>query len=194
YKKEKIPFFPNVKVQRWRNGDYQIVGFFRQTDTGMRYGTFIPDCEKWPVSPQRKAGGRPYAPYPCVYDIKNGLTVGRPGWFITQISPGSASLYALLPEPLPPLSAIVPKKARLGTPVVVKVAVPKARGLHAIKLRALTPDGQPAKFWDQSVLVGKGPKEIVLPMAWNDPTGEWTITLTDLFSPETEQAVTVSVE
>ncbi|KPK49745.1 MAG: hypothetical protein AMK72_03765, partial [Planctomycetes bacterium SM23_25] len=194
YKKEKIPYFPNVKVQRWRSGDYQIVAFFRQTDTGMRYGTFIPDCEKWPVSPQRKAGGRPYAPRPWVYDIKNGLTVGQPTWFITQINPGSPSLYALLPGPLPPLPVIAPKSARRGGPIVVRVSVPKARGLHAVKLRARTPDGKRAKFWKQSVLVGKEPKEVVLPLAWNDPTGEWTITLTDLFSPETRILLTLQVQ
>ena len=194
YKKEKIPFFPNVKVRRWRSGDYQVVGFFRQTDTGMRYGTFIPDGESWPVSPQRKARGRPYAPHPYVYDIKNGLTVGRPTWFITRIDPGTPSLYTLLPGPLAPLSVTAPDKARRGTPVVVKVAVPKARGLHCIRLRARTPDGQPAKFWDQSVLVGREPKEIALPLAWNDPAGDWMIALTDLFSSDTARELTLDVE
>jgi len=194
YKKEKVPYFPNVKVQRWRSGDYQIVGFFRQTDTGMRYGTFIPDGEKWPVSPQRKAGGRPYAPRPYVYDIKNGLTVGRPGWFITRINPGSPSLYALLPGPLPRTSAAMPERARRGTAIRLKLAIPEARGLHCVKLRARTPDGQPAKFWGKSVLVGKEPKGIVLPVAWNDPIGKWAITLTDLFSRETEEVLTIPVE
>ena len=194
YKQEKVPYFPNVKVQRWRSGDYQIVGFFRQTDTQMRRGSFIPDGENWPVSPQRKESGRPYAPLPWVYDVKNGLTVGQATWFITQINPGSPSLYALLPGPLPPISATAPKQAHRGTPIQLKLAVPEARGLHCVKLRARTPDGQPAKFWDQSVQVGKEPKEVILPLAWNDPAGEWTITLTDLFGADTETVLTVRVE
>lgn len=93
YKQEKVPYFPNVKVQWWRNGDYQLVGFFRQTDTQMRRGSFVPDGENWPVSPQRKELGRSYAP-----------------------------------------------------------------------------------------------------LAWNDPTGDWTITLTDLFSAETELLLKVQVQ
>jgi len=153
YKQEKVPFFPNVKVQRWQNGGYQIVGFFRQTDTQMRRGSFI-----------------------------------------TQINPGSPSLYALLPGPLPPISATVPKQARRGTPIRVKLSVPQARGLHCIELRARRPDGQPAQFWDQSVLVGRQTKEITLPLAWNDPTGEWTVTFTDLFNDETEVVLKVEVK
>ena len=194
YKQEKVPYFPNVKVQRWQNGDYQIVGFFRQTDTQMRRGSFIPDGENWPVSPQRKESGRPYAPLPWVYDVKNGLAVGQANWFITQINPGSPSLYALLPGPLPPISATMPKQARRGAPIRLKIAVPEARGLHCIRLRARTPDGHPAKFWNQSVLVGRQTKEITLPLAWNDPTGEWTITLTDLFNDETEVVLKVEAK
>lgn len=193
YKKEKVPYFANVKVRRWRNGDYQIVGFFRQTDTQMRRASFIPDCEKWPVSPQRKESGRPYPPRPWVYDIKNGLTVGQATWFTTEITPGSPSLYALLPGPLPPIAATAPRQARRGSPIRMTLAVPAARGLHCIKLRARTPEGQPAKCWDQSVLVGKEPREVVLPAAWNDPAGNWTIKVTDLFSAETEETVVISV-
>ena len=78
--------------------------------------------------------------------------------------------------------------------VVLKLSVPNARGLHAIKLRAQLPDGSPAKFWDQTVQAGKEPKEVVLPVAFNDPVGAWTLTFTDLFSAETAQQRTLSVE
>jgi len=37
-------------------------------------------------------------------------------------------------------------------------------------------------------------REIVLPLAWDDPPGEWTIRLTDLFSAEAEIALTVQVK
>jgi len=194
YKMEKVPFFPNVKVQRWKNGDYQIVAFFRQTDTAMRRGAFIADSERWPVSPQRKASGRPYDPFPWVYDIKNGVTVGQANWFIVQIDPGSPSLYALLPGPLPPMAIDLPKQARRGSQVKLKLSVPGARGLHSIKLRAVMPDGKPAAFWDRSIMVGKEPAEVILPLAWNDTVGPWQITFTDLFSPGTARTLTLRVE
>jgi hypothetical protein len=76
----------------------------------------------------------------------------------------------------------------------MKLSVPEARGLHCIKLRARRPDGQRAQLWDRSVLVGRQAKEITLPLAWNDPTGEWTITLADLFNDETELLLRGDVE
>jgi hypothetical protein len=194
YKGENVPFFPGVRVQRWRNGDYEIVGFFRQVDTEARRGSCIPDGEKWPVSPERKASGRPYTPFPYVYDLKNGLTVGQANWFIVPLDPGRAVFYARLPGPVPPMAVEAPKTARRGAPVVVKLAVPQARGLHAIKVRALLPDGTPAKFWEQTVQVAKDPVTVQLPLAYNDPAGLWTLTCTDLFGADTAQTVTITVE
>jgi hypothetical protein len=194
YKTEKVPYFRGVRVQRWRSGDYEIAGFFRQVDIEQRRGAFIPDSEKWPVSPQRQASGRPYAPYPYACDLKHGLTVGQANWFIVPLDPGRAAFYALLPGPLAPMSIELPKAAKRGAPVVLKLSVPGARGLHAIKLRAVLPNGQPAAFWSQTVQVGKEPKEVVLPLAFNDPIGVWTLTFTDLFSAETACTETVEVK
>ena len=190
--RQKTPFYPQTQVQRWKNGDYQIVGIFRQTSGGC--GQIIFDSPQNPVSPQRKASDRPYASFPHVYDIKGGLTVGRGDWFITMIEPGSPSLFVMLPGPLPPMSIDVPKQAKRGAPIVAKVSVPEARGLHSIKFRAVMPDGSPAKFWDQSVVVGREPKTLLLPLAYNDPAGEWTLTFTDLFSKDTEQHLALTVE
>ena len=38
------------------------------------------------------------------------------------------------------------------------------------------------------------PVTVTLPLAYNDPVGEWTIALTDLFGADTEQRVTINVE
>lgn len=191
---ERVPFVQNVRVQRWRNGDYEIAGFLRQEVDGLFYCAVIPDHPNWPVSPERKAGGRPYAPAPWAYDLKNGLTVGPAYWYIMPIEPGRAQLYAHLPGPLPPMKVELPKQAQRGTPITLKLAVPQARGLHAIKLRARLPDDTPAKFWDQTVQVAKDPVTVTLPLAFNDPVGEWTVVLTDLFGVETEQKITIKVE
>jgi len=194
YKNESVPYFQGIRVQRWKNGNYQIVGFFKQTGTGDGAGSVLHDSAAFPVSPQRKASGRPYAPFPYVYDIRNGVTVGNGDWFVTRITPGSPSLYAFLPGPLPAMFIEMPKQARRGTPVTLKLSVPEARGLHSIKLRAVMPNGQPAVFWDRSILVSRNPEQVVLPLAWNDASGTWKITFSDLFSPETSQTMTLQVE
>ena len=195
YRNERKPFLQSVRVQRWRNGDYEIAGFLRQVGGSDPWsGAVIPDHPNWPVSPERKAGGRPYAPAPWVYDLKNGLTVGPAYWYIVPLETGRAMLYAHLPGPLPAMKVELPKQAGRGAPLTLKLSVPQARGLHAIKLRATLPDGAPAKFWDQTVQVAKEPVTVTLPLAYNDPAGEWTVTLTDLFGVETERKTTIKVE
>jgi hypothetical protein len=52
----------------------------------------------------------------------------------------------------------------------------------------------PAKFWDRSILAAAKPDDVVLPLAWNDPAGEWKLTFTDPFSPDARRTETVTVE
>jgi hypothetical protein len=44
------------------------------------------------------------------------------------------------------------------------------------------------------VIAGKTPTEVALPIAHNDPEGEWTLSITDTFTPETRQQLTIDVE
>lgn len=179
YKKETVPFMGNVKVQRWSNGQYQVVGFFRESDKIVDMGAVIfTDATKTP----------------WICDIKHGLALGRSSYTVFDVIPGKAALFAFLPGPVPPMAIELPKEAVRGTPAVVKVSVPKAGGLHAIRLTAVGPDGKPADFWNQNIIVGVEAREIVLPLAFNDSPGTWTLTFTDAFSPTTRQTLKLMVK
>jgi hypothetical protein len=194
FRKEKDPWFGNARVQRWRDGDYTILGLFRQIDTQPARASVIFDSEKWPVSPERKASGRPYPEFPWVYDIKQDLPAGQTHWFIAELPQGRATFHALLPGPLPQMQVEMPAKAARGSGVKVRVAVPEARGRHAIRLTARRPDGSPARYWEQNLIVDRTPVEIVLPVAFNDPAGAWTVTLRDVFGSETAVTRPLAVE
>ena len=194
FKKEKTPWFGNVRVQRWKDGDYTILGLFRQIDTQPARASVIFDGEKWPVSPERKASGRPYAAFPWVYDLKNDLPAGQTHWFIAELPPGRATFHALLPGPLAAMRVEMAEQAKRGGGVKLRLSVPEARGRHAIRIEAARPDGTAARFWTQNVLVDRGPVEIVLPVAWNDPTGAWSLTFRDVFGSETAITRTLTVE
>ena len=75
----------------------------------------------------------------------------------------------------------------------LKLQVPGAAGLHAVRIRATTPDGQIAEWLNQVVIVGPNPKETVIPIAVNDPKGKWTIKAIDLFTERAER-VTLTVK
>jgi hypothetical protein len=194
FRKESTPWFGNVRVQRWKNGDYTILGLFRQVATQPARVSVIFDSKKWPVSPERKASGRPYTAPPWVYDIKRDLPAGQTNWFIDELPPGRATFHAILPGPLAAMKVEMPKQAERGGAVKLRLSVPEARGRHAIRIEATRPDGSPARFWKQNVLVDRSVVEIVLPVAWNDPAGAWSLTFRDVFGGETAVTRSLTVE
>jgi hypothetical protein len=185
FRKEGTPWFGNVRVQRWRDGDYTILGLFRQIDTRPARASVIFGSEKWPLSPEQKASGRPYPELPWVYDIKHDLPSGQTQWFIDELPPGRATFHAILPGPLATMRVEMPETVARGDGVNVRLALPEARGRHAIRLTATRPDGSAARFWEQNVIVDREPVEVVLPVAFNDPAGVWTVTFRDVFGSET---------
>jgi hypothetical protein len=185
FRKEKTPWFGNVRVQRWRDGDYTVLGLFRQIDTGPVRASVIFGSEKWPLSPERKASGLPYPEFPWVYDIKHDLPSGQTQWFIDELKPGRATFHAILPGPLAATKVEMSEQAKRGGGVTLRLSVPEARGRHAIRIEATRPDGTAARFWAQNVICDRTPVEVVLPVAFNDPAGVWTVTFRDVFGSET---------
>jgi len=172
--KSKNPYVGNIRLQRWRNGDVVILALHRET--GQR---------------QQVTVSRPEEMH--VYDLRDRVYVGKTGRWMNQIIPSRARFFALLPERCPAPKVEYPESAARGERLRLRISVPGARGWHALKLEARTPDGVALEWWERTVLVRDKPEEVTLPVAYNDPTGMWTITLTDTFSPEARTTVQVEV-
>jgi hypothetical protein len=174
----------NVKVQRWRNGDMQLVSVFRETGEQLK-AHFI------------TGGGTTN----WVYDLRNDLAVGfvNAGWFggdfVMDVLPSQATFFALLPRKLPmPVLELASSKVAPGQTAVLRLKVPEAAGLHVFKLTAARPDGTAADYWEQVVIVGREPKEVPLPVAFNDPAGVYSLTVRDLFDRKTAHSVSLTVQ
>ena len=173
----------NVKVQRWRNGDMQFVAVFRETGPAVA-AHFITGSgtTNW------------------VYDLRNDMALGKinAGWFggdfVMDVIPSRATFFALLPRELPrPALELASSQVAPGRTAVLRLSVPEAAGLHALKLTAARPDGTPADYWEQVVIVGREPKEVPLPVAFNDPPGSYVLTARDLFDRKTAHTVSLTV-
>lgn len=185
----KARFTGNLELQRWRNGSYEIVSLFRQTGVREVSGAYAQVA-----LPAELAGG---AGHRYVYDIRDDVTVGKllPGWYwIHDILPARAGFYVSMPEPCPPMKVDMPRTARRGAVLKAAVSVPRAGGLHAIKMRITRPDGSAFDPPVPCVLADSKPQEWILPVAFNDPPGAWAITATDVFTHETTQTLTLTVE
>ncbi|MBM4163660.1 MAG: hypothetical protein FJ222_04375 [Lentisphaerae bacterium] len=174
----------NVKLQRWRNGEMQLVAVFRETGEQIR-AHFI--------------AGRGTTNW--VYDLRNDMAVGKvdTGWFggdfVMDVIPSRATFFALMPRELPrPNLELTSSKVSPGETAILRLNVPEAAGLHALKLTVARPDGTPADYWEQVAIVGREPKEVQLPVAFNDPAGEYALTVRDLFDRKTAHTLPLTVQ
>ena len=108
--------------------------------------------------------------------------------------PARASFFALTPQKLQPPKLELPSTVQRGIRLTARVSVPGAAGLHALRLRVKTPDGIPFKPWEQTLLTDAAGIAADLPLAVNDPAGQWELSVTDCFSSEAKTTMTLNVE
>ncbi len=160
---------PDIEITRWRNGDIELLALLGKYDGQARV-----------TLPAAKS----------VYDLKSKEALGHVEGFVTSLRPNSASFFALLPEPAP-LPEIMLKRASVfaGAAASARIRVPGAEGSHALRVSAVAPDGEPAPWLDKTLIIGRKARDIALPFAYNDPTGDWRIRVADLYSGESAEAV-----
>jgi len=153
----------NVEAVRWRNGDIELLGLFR-------------------ASGEREDARVTLSTPRYVYNLRERRRLGPAATFTVPIVPSRATFLALTSEPVWLPRIDLPRTIQRGQQAVGHVTVRGGRGLHAIRLRAETPDGQPAEWLNQVVMVGPEGTDVILPFAFNDPAGRWTVRAIDLYT------------
>ena len=156
----------DVELVRWRNGDTDIVAVFREG--GKRTEVTM-------------AGASPRV----VYDLRQRKTLGQKGKWTTTIIPDRATFFVLARKALPQPEIKLDRTAvDRGQIVKATVVVPKAEGLHAFRVR-IGPRGKPLDCHDQTLVAGREPVTFMIPVAYNDPAGDYEISATDVASNAT---------
>ncbi len=169
----------NTQIIRWRNGHIELLALFNE---GMGMG-WLDTSKGGKAQPAQVTLPRPM----YVYDLRHHKALGRVKTFTTGIIPCRATFFALLPREAPDAQLrLSTSSTPPGKVVTARLEVPGLAGLHALRIRATTPNGQPADWLDRVVIVGRQGAEVPLPVAFNDPPGKWTIRAIDLY---TEKAV-----
>ena len=165
----------DLETVRWRNGDIELVALFRHTGDDE-------DVQVELAQPRHVRDLRFRRSFDGVRAFPTKVLGSRPTWL------------ALSPKPLASVKATLPKpKVPRGTQPVLRLQVPGAQGLHAVRIRATTPEGKPAEWLHRVVIVGAEPVEVPLPIALNDPKGQWTLRAIDLFT-DTGPTASLTVE
>jgi len=171
----------NLETIRWKNGDLEIVALFRHTGDDE-------DAQVELAEPR------------FVYDLRTKKALGQVKSFPTRLIGSRPTWLLLAPRELASVRATLSKaEAAPGERPILRLEVPGAAGLHAVRLRGRIagnppPDGRPADWLDQVVIVGAEPTEVTLPIAFNDPEGKWEIRAIDLFTGQAAAATLVVKE
>lgn len=157
---------PDLRLVRWTNGSDAIVAVQSQSKSGAPL----------PVRLRLDARQR-------VVDVRTGRELGTVDALELSCPPGSAQVLALPaggPDELQ--VALSSAGASPGTVVKLNVTAPGAQGDRAALLTATRPDGTNADWLRQVVIIPRGGAGVVdVPVALNDPAGEWKLTVKELY-------------
>jgi hypothetical protein len=154
-------------MTRWNNGQIDLVALFGRHEGNVSVTLPAPRV---------------------VCDLKAHKNLGETSLFTTALRPNRAAFFALLPRAAHSPELKLAAAARRGDSVSASLRIPNAAGQHAIRLTARTPSGQPAEWFNQTLIVGDRPVRFALPFAGNDPAGNWQIQATDLYASRTTTA------
>ena len=184
----------NIEAMRWRTGTgTEVVALY-----GPAWGTWPePNGSRDPLP--APFGGDMETPVPVtvqlpgpryVCEMRTGRSASPTDAFETGVRPFTATLLVVSERPLhaPMLTAVADSATRGGS-IKLRVDIPEAPGGRALKVRATGPDGGAAPWFARSMIVRDGRAVIDLPVAWNEATGPWTVTATELFTTQVAKAV-----
>ena len=146
---------------RYELGDAEIVGLIRDH-------RLVEEAQTCTVNFDRTAH---------IYDMRARQYIGETDSTLTTLGPGETAMYALLPYEvtglqitgeLPDLRASVMGDGDLTD--------------HVLHVTVTDPQGNPAPAYTRNVLAPGGSAELHIPLALNDPAGEWTVTVRDVLS------------
>jgi hypothetical protein len=114
-------------------------------------------------------------------DTRSGQYLGRTGELAL---PGherrDVLVYSLLAAK-PGALAIGPKAGKLGQDVTVALKLPgDPQGTRIVRVRVTDSRGQERWAYRRYLRMEAPQGEVTLPLAYNDPTGQWTIQMTDI--------------
>lgn len=161
----------NLETIRWRNGKIQLVALFRHKGEPSDVKVSIPAARH-------------------VYDLRHRRYLGHQQTFSTRVLPSRPTFLVLSPKELPQVEpSLSQAEVNKGDSPELRLVIPKATGLHALRIRAETPSGHRADWLDKVLLVGSDPKTVTAPIAYNDPAGQWKIRIIDLYTDKAGQVV-----
>jgi len=163
-----------LRVGTFHNGEQMYVGFLADPE-----GYTLAEQDKMDVALKCTSEG-------YLYDVRRRKFLGKRKELALTVTPGVAELYSLLPYSVEGVEislagdAIAPGKvARAQAKVRISAEKP---GDHVLVTRVSDPTGRHRKEHDQNIVAKGGVCSAEVPIALNDPSGEWKLEFRDVAS------------
>jgi hypothetical protein len=153
----------DIEVVRWQDGANEIMALFRTSGTRELATIDLPQARH-------------------VYNLRTGEDLGMVDRFQAEIIPMRATFLALLPGEMPqPRLTLADESVSRGEVATASLSVPGANSLYAFRIRVHA-NGEHLEWLDDVIVTGPDPAEIELPVAINDPAGDYEVQAIELFS------------
>jgi len=123
--------------------------------------------------------------------VKGEARDGRLSWRLA-LGPGEGRIFVVRPKAIARITINVPETVKKGDEVKVSIAVEDkggeiATGLIPLRVTLTDSQGTPSDYSDY-YLAQKGRATVTLPIATNEPSGDWSVTVRELFGGVKERA------
>jgi Beta-galactosidase len=165
----------DVETYIFENGGITVVGLLRD---------FVPSGD--PTSREAVVMTLPHLLN--AYDVWTGRRLGNTDRLTVELDPVKPLVLALSERPLTAPSISGPSNTRLGGNAEFQIRTDSAAAVDVVHLDVIDPAGNIVDHYSGNLLVPRGSVPKLLPLAFNDQPGVWSIRVRDLLGGGSEVA------
>jgi len=125
-----------------------------------------------------------------VYDVRASKALGKKKQVTLTLDPYEPVVFAVSPVALPNLDLSVPVHPRPGESahIGLRFARRSPAATHVFHLDVIDPTGKTMESYSGNIIASHGQAAKLVPLAFNDPRGHWTLRVEDLLSGQVNTA------
>ena len=125
-----------------------------------------------------------------VYDVRASKALGKKKHVTLTLDPYEPAVLAVSPVALPNLEVSVPVHLRPGESAHIGLSFARRSpaATHVFHLDVIDPTGKTMESYSGNIIASHGQAAKLVPLAFNDPRGHWTLRVKDLLSGQVKTA------